>query len=215
MSGAIMSDQASEDKDASHFQRLVEKQSKKDLEWFFDDWVYRDKGLPDFRVVSVYPRRNLKEGYLTTVTVENLGSAAAEVPVMIHDAGGDFTERLLVKGKSHSSIRFSTHGIPDGVTVNDGSVPESDMSNNTFKIERISGYFSLRDGSKSLAPITVVVFPSIVMSVLWLVLAAIVFARRSPHAFQTINFAYGFLLWVVVPAVALWAGTLPLSKAEN
>src|SRR6266496_429140 len=82
-------------------------------------------------------------------------------------------------------------------------------------IGEISGYFSLQAGSKSLAPITVVVFPSIVMSFLWLVLAAIVFARRSPHAFQTINFAYGFLLWVVVPAVALWAGTLPLSKAEN
>ncbi len=132
----IMADyKSAEDKEPSYMQHLAEAACKKDLEWFFDDWVYRDKGLPDFRVVSVYPRRNLKEGYLTTVTVENLGNASAEVPVTIRDSGGDFTERLLVKGKSQASVRFPTHGVPDQATVNDGSVPESDGSNNVFKIE--------------------------------------------------------------------------------
>jgi len=135
VAGFMSSYKRTEDKEPSYVQRLVEGTCKKDMEWFFDDWVYRDKGLPDFRVASVYPRRNLKEGYLTTVTVENLGNAAAEVPVTIHGANGEITERLLVKGKAHESIRFSTPGLPDEVAINDGSVPESDTGNNTFKIE--------------------------------------------------------------------------------
>jgi hypothetical protein len=32
-------------------------------------------------------------------------------------------------------VRFSTTYLPDQVTVNDGSVPESDFNNNTFKVE--------------------------------------------------------------------------------
>ena len=42
------------DKDPGYLQRLVQANSKRDLEWFFDDWVYRDRGLPDFHVESVY-----------------------------------------------------------------------------------------------------------------------------------------------------------------
>jgi hypothetical protein len=130
--------QQAADKEPSYMQRIVEKACKKDLEWFFDDWIYRDEGLPDLHVTSVYPRKNLRGGYLTTVTIENLGSAAAEVPVTIHDTTGDFTERVLVKGKSKASVRFATINLPDQVKVNDGSVPESDINNNTFTIEPAS-----------------------------------------------------------------------------
>ena len=49
------------DKDPSYLQRLVQTSSKRDLEWFFDDWVYRDRGLPDFHVESVYARPLLSE----------------------------------------------------------------------------------------------------------------------------------------------------------
>jgi len=131
----MLSYQSTTDKEPAYMQHLIEATCKKDLEWFFDDWVYRDKGLPDFRITSVYPRKNLKEGYLVTVTVENLGIAGAEVPVVVHAASGDITERLIVRGKSQASVRLSTQTLPDQVTVNDGSVPESDVSNNTFKVE--------------------------------------------------------------------------------
>ena len=124
-----------QDKEPSYMQRRIEAQSKKDLEWFFDDWVYRDKGLPDLRVVSVYPRKTMKNTYLVTVTVENLGNAAAEVPVIAHFAGLESKDRLLVKGKSQASIRLETTSRPEEVTVNDGSVPESDTGNNTFKVD--------------------------------------------------------------------------------
>jgi len=121
-----------QDNEPSYVQHLIEAQSKKDLEWFFDDWVYRDQGLPDLRVVSIYPRKNLKEGYLVTVLVENLGDAGVEVPVIVHHSGGEAVERLIVRGKSRASVRVSIANLPEEVTLNDGTVPENDMSNNTF-----------------------------------------------------------------------------------
>jgi hypothetical protein len=124
-----------QDKEPSYTQRLVEAQSKKDLEWFFDDWVYRDRGLPDFRVASVYPRKTLRGIYLVTVTLENLGHAGAEVPITVRFEGGETKARLEVRGDSHASVRVETSALPEEVIVNDGSVPEADLSNNTFKVQ--------------------------------------------------------------------------------
>jgi hypothetical protein len=44
------------------------------------------------------------------------------------------TERVEVRGKSKGVVRVTTPKPPTEVVVNDGSVPESDMSNNVFKI---------------------------------------------------------------------------------
>src|ERR1700677_1030266 len=44
------------DADPKQFQRVVEKAARKDLNWFFDDWVYRDRGLADLSIASVTPR---------------------------------------------------------------------------------------------------------------------------------------------------------------
>ncbi len=124
-----------EDTDALHVQKLFEAESHHDLTWFFDDWVYRDRGLPDFRIASVYSRQVLGGGQLVTVTVENLGAVAAEVPVTLHMAAGDATEKLIVPGKSKASVRILAASAPLTATVNDGSVPETDMSNNSYTIE--------------------------------------------------------------------------------
>jgi hypothetical protein len=134
LSSAIQSYRSQDDRDASYMQKLIEGQSKKNLEWFFDDWVYRDRGLPDFHVVSAYPRQILGGQWLVTITVENLGSAAAEVPIMAEVPGGERTVRLLVKPGEKAIARINTQQIPSEVVVNDGSVPESDLSNNRFKI---------------------------------------------------------------------------------
>ncbi len=114
---------------------MIEKQTQRDLEWFFDDWVYRDRGLPDFKVASAFTRKTLPEGYLLTITVENLGTAGAEVPLTVKFAGGEITKRLVVRGKSNAVIRVGIPQAPQEIVVNDGSVPESDMTNNVFKIE--------------------------------------------------------------------------------
>ena len=123
-----------QDKEPSYMQRLIEAQSKRDLEWFFDDWVYRDRGLPDFRVESAYPRSLVGGGYVVTITVENLGDAGAQVPVTLRMEGGEITRLLEVHAKSKSVLRIETPGAPQEVVVNDGSVPERDMTNNIFKI---------------------------------------------------------------------------------
>jgi hypothetical protein len=123
-----------QDKEPSYLPRLIVAQTQRDLEWFFDDWVYRDRGLPDFRVASAFPRKMLTEGYMVTVTVENLGGAGAEVPVTIR-FGGEVTKRLEVRGKNKGVIRMEVPAAPREVVVNDSSVPESDTTNNTFNIQ--------------------------------------------------------------------------------
>jgi hypothetical protein len=40
-----------------------------------------------------------------------------------------------VRGKSKAIIRIEAISTPREIVVNDGSVPESDMSNNVYKIE--------------------------------------------------------------------------------
>jgi hypothetical protein len=123
-----------QDNQPSYVQRLIEAQSKRDLEWFFDDWVYRDRGLPDFRVESAYPRPLLGGGYVVTITIENLGEAGAQVPVTLRMERGEITRLLEVHAKSKSVLRIEAPGTPQEIVVNDGSVPERDTTNNIFKI---------------------------------------------------------------------------------
>ncbi len=116
---------AAQEKEPSMFQKLLEQASKKDLEWFFDDWVYRDRGLPDLSIANVVPRQVLgKNSYLVAVEVANDGYATAEVPVIIRAGTVSITERLRVPAQTHATTRILFDGIPQEVQVNDGSVPE-------------------------------------------------------------------------------------------
>ena len=114
--------------------RLIEQAAKRDLEWFFDDWLYRDRGLPDFRVDSVFPRTTLNGTHVVTVTVANDGDPAAEVAVSVRAEGGERTKRMLVKGKSKAVDRVEVPTTPNETVVNDGSVPESNMNNNKMAV---------------------------------------------------------------------------------
>ena len=134
LTAALHNYKADDDRDAMYMQKLLETQSHRDLTWFFDDWVYRDRGLPDLRVESVFARPIVSGGYIVTVTVENLGRAAAEVPVTLQMVSGEATEKLLIPAKSKASVRITAGSAPMKATVNDGSVPESDMTNNTYTI---------------------------------------------------------------------------------
>jgi hypothetical protein len=116
---------AAQEKEPSMFQRILEQTSKKDLEWFFDDWVYKDRGLPDLTIANVVPRQILgKSSYLIAVEVANDGYATAEVPVMVRAGTVSITERLRVPARMHATTRILFDGVPQEVQVNDGSVPE-------------------------------------------------------------------------------------------
>lgn len=131
---ALKNYRALDDKDPAYVQRLIAAQSKRDLEWFFDDWVYRDRGLPEFKIDAVVPRETLGNSYVTAVTVENTGGAGAEIPVTVRSSGGEQSQRLLVPAHQKATIRVSQAGKPTGVVINGGTVPEGDASDNTFEV---------------------------------------------------------------------------------
>jgi hypothetical protein len=122
------------DRDPKYVQRLIESAAKRDLGWFFDDWVYQDRGLPDFHVQSVHPWKTEKGVQFITVTLENLGNAGAEVPFTILFEGGEITKRIEVRAKGTATTRVELPGTASAIVVNDGSVPESDLTNNAFQI---------------------------------------------------------------------------------
>jgi len=126
-----------QDKEPSYMPRLIAAQTQRDLEWFFDDWVYRDRGLPDFRVESAYARKTMTGSFMLTITVDNLGTAGAEVPIIIKFTGGEIMRRLEVLAKNKAVIRVETPATPQEITVNDGSVPENSKKNNVFKVESV------------------------------------------------------------------------------
>ena len=132
-------DAARLDRDPAGLQRTLEKTSNKDLRWFFDDWVYRDRGLPDLSIVSVTPsqlesRAGLPAGWLIAVEVRNDGYAAAEVPVTVRSSTASETQRLRIPGRSSASTRIVFAGTPAEVEVNDGGVPETQTSLHTRQL---------------------------------------------------------------------------------
>ena len=137
---AIAAYRPADDREPSYIQRLLETRftNKRSLEQFFDDWVYRDRGLPDFRIEAVSMRQKLAGDHVIAVTVENLGNVWAEVPVVLQSTEGERSERVVVPEHGRATIRISTPVVPTKAVVNDGSVPESDVSNNTATIESSS-----------------------------------------------------------------------------
>jgi len=127
------------DSDPKEFQRVLERTARRELAWFFDDWVYRDRGLPDLSIASVTPRAidqigNKGAGWLVAVEVRNDGGAVAEVPVTVRSGTLTATQRLRIPGRSSASTRIVFEGIPSEVLVNDGSVPEVASSVHTKQI---------------------------------------------------------------------------------
>jgi hypothetical protein len=133
---AIAAYKPEQDTDPTYMPRLISAQTQRDLGWFFDDWVYRDRGLPDFKIESAYASKLPTSGYLLAITLDNLGTAGAEVPVIIKFATGELTKRIEVRAKSKATFRIEVPASPQEIRVNDGSVPESDTSNNTFKVDK-------------------------------------------------------------------------------
>jgi hypothetical protein len=125
------------DVNPTYLQGLLDDGKKRDLEWFFDDWVYRNRGLPDFRVENAYVRpllQNPSKIVMVTVTIENRGGAGAQVPVLIQTPEGEKTARVLVMGHQKASERVQVRAAPTTVVVNDGSVPAINSGDNTFEV---------------------------------------------------------------------------------
>jgi hypothetical protein len=111
------------------FEQVLERASGKDLKWFFEDWVYHDRGLPDLSITGVYPNKASVPGsYIVAVDVSNSGTAEAQVPVSVSSGTTTVMEMLRIPAKSKVSHRFVLQGKPAEVAVNDGTVPEVEAS---------------------------------------------------------------------------------------
>jgi hypothetical protein len=124
LQAALQSYYPAQDTTAEYFEELLERASGKDLKWFFDDWVYRDRGLPDLSIAGVYPSRAARQQVLVAVEIVNDGYAAAEVPVTVKGADTSLTERVLVPAHGRITHRITFQEEPTAVDVNDGTVPE-------------------------------------------------------------------------------------------
>jgi hypothetical protein len=113
----------------SHFEALLEQAgTRRDLSWFFADWIDADKGLPDISIDSVYPAPEKAGNWLVAVNVVNAGYAAAEVPVTVRTDATSVTQRLRIPGRGKAVQRILIQGKPTQVQVNDGTVPEIQAS---------------------------------------------------------------------------------------
>jgi hypothetical protein len=129
LSAALRAYVPAEDTRPEYFEELLERTSGKNLRWFFDSWVYQDRGLPDLAIASVFPTRGAGAGqYLVAVDVANDGYADTEVPVTVRSQSASLTERVRVLGRSKTTHRFLIDGTPTEVVLNDGSIPEVQAS---------------------------------------------------------------------------------------
>jgi hypothetical protein len=126
---ALRAYQPGSDTAGTGFEQVLEQASGKDLKWFFDDWVYHDRGLPDLSIAGVFPNKASVPGsYIVAVDVANSGTAEAQVPVSVSSGTATVTEMLRIPAKSRVSHRFVLQGQPEEVAVNDGTVPEVEAS---------------------------------------------------------------------------------------
>jgi hypothetical protein len=111
------------------FERLLEQAgTRRDLGWFFADWVDADKGLPDLAIDSVFPSTPTPGSWLVTVNVSNNGYASAEVPVIVRSLNASVTQRIIIPARGKAVLRFLTLNKPSEVQLNDGTVPETQAS---------------------------------------------------------------------------------------
>lgn len=124
LSAALRGYVAADDTTPEYFERLLEKSSGKDLKWFFESWVYHDRGLPDLSITGIFPSKAAEGQWLVALDIANDGYAETEVPVTVRTKGSTVTERLRLPARGKVSRRILVQGIPTEVQVNDGTVPE-------------------------------------------------------------------------------------------
>ncbi len=129
LSAALHAYDPAQDTTPEYFEHLVEQASSKDLKWFFDDWVYHDKGLPDLSIAGIYPTASAQAGqYLVAIDLANDGYAGAEVPVKVRSQATTQTVRVQIPARSKVTRRLLVQGLPTEIIVNDGVVPELQAS---------------------------------------------------------------------------------------
>ena len=137
LSAAFRAYDPAKDTTPDAFDKLIEQAGqRRALSWFFSDWVYKDKGLPDLSIESVYPSPASVQGsYLVAVNVANNGYAAVEAPVQVISAATSVTQRVMIPARGKSVQRILIQGIPTEVRLNDGTIPETQATIHSKTLE--------------------------------------------------------------------------------
>lgn len=130
LSAALRAYNPDADTTPDYFEHLLENAGqRRNLNWFFNDWVYRDRGLPDFAIDNVFTTPTALSGnFLVAVTLSNNGYAGAEVPVQVISDLASVTQHIVIAGRSKATVRILLQGQPTEIRVNDGTIPETDAS---------------------------------------------------------------------------------------
>ena len=137
LSAALRAYDPAKDTTPEYFETLVEQAGqRRALGWFFTDWVYKDKGLPDLSIESVFPSPSSAQGsFLVAVNLVNNGYAAVEAPVQVITESTSVTQRVLLQAHSKSVQRILLQGSPTEVRINDGTIPEAQATIHSKTIE--------------------------------------------------------------------------------
>jgi len=120
----------------SSIEKLLEQAgARRDLRWFFADWVDADKGLPDLTIDSAFPSNPSPGSWLVAVNISNSGYASAEVPITVRSDTNSTTQRVVIPAHGKSVERIMILGKPTEVQVNDGTVPETEASVHITKLD--------------------------------------------------------------------------------
>jgi hypothetical protein len=118
------------------FEKLLEQAGvRRDLSWFFADWVDADKGLPDLSIEGAFPSTASAGNWLVAVNLANSGYASAEVPVTVRSDSTSVTQRVRIPAHGKVVQRILIQGKPTEVQVNDGTVPETQASVHITKLD--------------------------------------------------------------------------------
>ena len=137
LSAALRAYDPGKDTTPEYFETLIEQAGqRRALRWFFADWVYADKGLPDLSIDSVFPNAASVPGsYVIAVNLSNNGYAAVEAPVQVISGTASVTQRVLLQGRSKQVERILLQGEPTEVRLNNGAIPETQATVHSKAIE--------------------------------------------------------------------------------
>jgi len=113
------------------FQGIAEEYSRQDLDWFFEEWIYRFP-LPDFSLKEVEVSQ-ATEGYKVQGILEQRGDRVKmPVEIALHTEKGVFKERVWIEDKEVGVEIFVPY-VPHCLVVDeDAWLLEKDKNNNLF-----------------------------------------------------------------------------------
>jgi hypothetical protein len=137
LSAALRAYDPAKDTAPDAFEKLIEQAGqRRGLGWFFNDWVYKDRGLPDLSIESVYSTpASVAGSYLVAVNLVNNGYVAVEAPVQVVSRATSVTQRVMLAGRSKSVQRILLQGVPTEVRLNNGTIPETQATVHVKTVE--------------------------------------------------------------------------------